>query len=239
MNTEHPLSAQALSMQTAAAQVALRAAIQDVLAAIERVEGKVDQLVKLTQAERLGAAMGDRSTLQPLVDRARATQVISRTDWSTIALLGPLIARDIAALRAYIHLQLKDVKESQFARSRADEVEDLADKLLKESIALLVVVEQNYALRQELRIAHASGHERDALARTAEDARQQLEALTVADQLLVDTLQDVVHRVVSPTGFEGFAPLQKRRLHRYSGQLNEATPPSLQRSTQRSDVMVR
>lgn len=214
---------QALSMQTAAAQLALRAAIKDVVAAIERVEGKVDQLVTLARAERLGAAIGDGATLQPIVDRARSSGRISTTDWSTIASLGPQIARDIERLRAYVLLQLKDVKESPFAGSRADEAKDLAKQMMKESIALLVVVEHNYGLWQELRIAHAATHERDALQHTTDDVRHQLAALTTADQHLVHTLHDVATRLLTPTGYEGFTPLQKRQLNKYGGELNDVT----------------
>lgn len=62
-----------------------------------------------------------------------------------------MIARDVEALRAYILRQLKDVEDSSFVRSRADEAEELTDRLLKESVALLVVAEENYALLTALR----------------------------------------------------------------------------------------
>ncbi len=51
---------QALAVQTAVATLALRAAIAEVAEAVERVEGKVDTLVSLARAERLGHVLGDR-----------------------------------------------------------------------------------------------------------------------------------------------------------------------------------
>ena len=212
---------QALSLQAAAGQLALRAAIKEVTVALERIEGKIDKLADLAEAERLGAVVADRATLQPLVDRVRSSGKLSSTDWATVASLGPLIARDVEALRAYILRQLKDVKDSSLVRSRAGEAEELTDRLLKESVALLVVAEQNYALWQELRLAHAVNHEPAATAAVTSDIQQQLAALTQADQRLVDTLQDVVDRLTSPTGYEGLAPLQKRRLRKHVGQLDE------------------
>jgi len=212
---------QALSLQAAAGQMALRAAIKEVTVALERIEGKIDKLADVAEAERLGAVVADRATLQPLVDRVRSSGELSRTDWTTVASLGPLIARDVEALRAYILRQLKDVKDSSLVRIRAGEAEELTDRLLRESLALLVVAEQNYTLWQELRLAHAVNHEQAASASVTSDIQHQLAALTQADQHLVDRLQGVTDRLTSPTGYEGLAPLQKRRLGRYVDQLDE------------------
>jgi hypothetical protein len=212
---------QALSLQAAAGQLALRAAIKEVTDALERIEGKIDKLADLAEAERLGAVVADRATLQPLVDRVRSSGKLSSTDWATVASLGPLIARDVETLRAYILRQLKDVKDSSLVRIRAGEAEELTDRLLKESVALLVVAEQNYALWQELRLAQAVGHEPAATAGVTSDIHQQLAALTQSDQRVVDMLQDVADRLTSPTGYEGLAPLQKRRLSKHVGQLDE------------------
>lgn len=88
---------QALAAQTMLATLALRHAIHDLAAAVERVEGKVDKLVTLARTERIGHAAGDRRTIEALVERVRSQGRISSTDWSTVASLGPLIARDIEA----------------------------------------------------------------------------------------------------------------------------------------------
>ena len=130
---------QALSIQTATATLALRAAIKDVVTAIERVEGKVDELVKLVRAERLGSAIGDRRTLESALDLLHSTATITTTDWTAIGPLGPEIARDIERLRAHITLKLTDVKSGALVRTRVDEAEELSEQLLRESMALLVV----------------------------------------------------------------------------------------------------
>ena len=64
-------------------------------------------------------------------------------------------------------------------------------------------------------------HEPAVSAAVTADIHQQLAALTQADQGLVDILQDVADRLTSPTGYEGLAPLQKRRLRKHVGQLDE------------------
>ena len=117
---------QALSLQTAAIGLALRTAIADVVEAVERVEGKVDEVTRLVRSERLGSALGDRRTLSHLVDRVTRTGTISETDWSTIASMGPSIVRDIEALRAHVRMSLDhEVKAS--TGSRLDAAEAVLD----------------------------------------------------------------------------------------------------------------
>lgn len=214
---------QALSLQVMAGQMALRAAIKDVVAAIREVGDKVDKLAALASAERLGAAVADRATLHPLVQRVRETGKLSATDWATIASLGPWIARDIESLRAYILRQLAGVDADFRVRSRVEEAQGLSDYLLRESLALLVVAEQNYTLWQELRLAHAANHEHKALPDVTHGIKQQLAALADLDQRLVDRLGVVIEQLAAPTGYEGLAPLQKRRLQDHAGQLEQMT----------------
>jgi hypothetical protein len=154
-----------------------------------------------------------------MVERLRSTGQLSNTDWSTIASLGPWIARDIESLRSYIVQQLQKVGDSRMVRSRASDAEDLTDQLVRESLALLVVAEQNYALWQELRIGHAAVHERGALQAITSDVRQQLVTLTRADQALVHQLSQAVSQLTAPTGYEGLAPLKKRRLKEHAEDL--------------------
>lgn len=214
---------QALSMQAMAGQMALKAAIKEVVTAIERVEGKVDDLARIAKSERLGAVLGDRSTLLPLVERVGSTGKLSSTDWDTVASLGPLIARDVASLRSYVLRELSEVEHKLLVRARAEQAEELSDELLKESIALLVVAEQNYALWQQLRLAHSANHEKSALEAVTHDIRDQLAALERADQGLVDKLLAAVSDLTAPTGYEGLAPLQKRKLRQHSDEIEATT----------------
>jgi len=212
---------QALSMQTLAVHLALQAAIRDVLDAIERVEGKIDNLVKLARAERLGAVAADRVTLEAIVRRVRASGQVSATDWSTVDTLGADILRGIEALRAYVMQEVADLEPSRLVRSRSAELGELTEELLRESLALLVLAEQNYALWQEIRVANVATHERAALGHTLADVRDQLKALSAADQLLIDALHASALELLKPTGFEGLAPLAKHKLGKRGDEVEE------------------
>ena len=212
---------QALSIQTAAATLALRAAIKDVLAAIERVEGKVDELVKLVRAERLGSALGDRRTLDSALDLLKESGTVTSTDWAALGPLGPEIVRDIERLRAHITLKLADVKSGLMVRTRVDGAEELSEQLLRESMALLIVAEHNFGLWQQLRIAHVQAHDPKQAAAVVASVQQAIEGHYVADQLVLDKISTAAELLMSPTGFEGFEPIQRRRLSRLGGELDE------------------
>lgn len=212
---------QALAMQTMVVHLALRAAINDVTAAVERVEGKVDKLVTLARAERLGSVIGDQLTLQSLAESTREHGSISKTDWSTVDGLGAQISRDIAALRAYVLSEVEDIETVSFARQRSAELQELTDGLIRESLALLVVAEQNYVLWQELRVAHVATHERRLLDQANRDVRAHLASLAKADQAVLDALCQVASDLLAPTGYEGFVLVTRGRLKQRGEALNE------------------
>ena len=64
---------QALAVQGLMATAALRAAIQEVQKAVERVEGKVDDLVALTKATTIAGVVGNHRLLAEYVDRMDRT----------------------------------------------------------------------------------------------------------------------------------------------------------------------
>lgn len=213
---------QALSLQTAAVGMALRTAIADVLDAVERVEGKVDEIVRLVRAERLGNALGDRRTLSQLVERVQASGTISETDWTSVASMGPAIVRDIEALRSHVRLSIDhEVKRS--TGSRLDAAEAMLDgSRVRESLELLLVAEENHNLWQLLRIAHVRQTERSHLAATVEDARAAMAVDAAADQALVASLGSMLSKLLEPGGTEGIALLQAPKLRSKADELAEA-----------------
>lgn len=204
---------QALSMQAVATSLALQAAVRDVQEALRRVEGKVDQIVALVRSERLGNVVGDQRTLQPLVEDVRRRGTISATEWSTVDLLGALIARDIEALRDYIRRQIGEASTRGFAETRSGALNELADDLVGESLALLVLAEDNLLMWQELKLAREAT-ERQTFGHALADTRERLTEITQADQGLLDALTSTAGELMEPTGWEGMRLLERQRLGR-------------------------
>ena len=132
-----------------------------------------------------------------------------------------MIPRDIAALRAYVMEQAKDLESRAFARTRSSELKNLTDDLLRESLNLMLVVEQNYMLWQEIRVAHVATNEPDALHDAISDARSQLNAIACNDRVLIETVRIGAVKLLTPTGWEGFLPLERSRLRERADELNE------------------
>ncbi len=211
----------ALALQSAAVTLALRTAIKQVQDAIEQVAAKVDRIAAMLRAERLGDALGDRRTLERLINQVEQRGVLTATDWSSVAGLGPIITRDVEKLRAHTRAQLAEAKGGWRPRARVEDAQELLeDDLLAETLALLVVAEHNFALWQQLRIASVKAREPEHLAATVEDAASALRADIAEDQALADGLQSIVAALTEPGALDGFAPLQTRRLEDASVRLD-------------------
>lgn len=214
---------QAVSMQVAAASMAIRVAIADVQEAVERVEAKVDQIARLSRADRLGNVLGDRSILSPLVNRLEAGGTLSETDWRTVSHLGADMVRDLEAVRSYLRLALAD-EPGGTPRVRVGAATDLlGDTLIQESLALLVVAESNLGMWQRLRIAQVAKSEPEHLPEAVEHAREFLSSQRAADQDLLDRLAGFTELVATPMGLEGFTFIQTTKLKRTKRQLSELT----------------
>ncbi|HKY48371.1 MAG TPA: hypothetical protein VJQ79_10365, partial [Acidimicrobiia bacterium] len=206
---------QMLSLQVAAVGLALRAVIFEVDQSLQRVENKVDQIVRLLRAERLGEVLGDHRTLDALARRVRNSGRISAADWGSVDDLAPKIARDLETLRAHIRASLAEAEPGLITWVRAGEAEELMEEgWLGESLALLSVAQHNLALWHELRIAHVAAAEPSHLAETIEDARAQIESQRRSDQDLLSRLSERAGALVEPRRLDGLDPINVRRLRR-------------------------
>jgi hypothetical protein len=214
---------QALAVQNVAVAVALRVAIANVQAAVERVEAKIDTVAALLRAERIGNALGDRRMLEDLVNRSRTNGSVGTTDWSSVAHLGSQIVRDIDGLRAHIRLHA-DPSAGVATRSRAAAARAVInDAMLRETLALLTICEHNYGLWQQLRLYVVARTEPKQLAAANVQARELLERNRAEDQALLDALAGFRSNLLEPVGFEGLAPIQRSKLTAATGELGELT----------------
>jgi hypothetical protein len=204
---------QALSMQTAAISLALRAAIADVQESVQRIEDKLDHVSKLLRSQRRGDALGDYRTLSNLAERVRSSGQVSIADWSTVASMGPEIGRDLEGLRSHLLALLERDDPGRTPWGRAEELQRiLEEEWLEETLALLAIAEQNFNLWQEIRIAHVRASEPHHLGETIDDARRQLAQQSESDQLVLNALVDFATVVADPRLLDGLDPINARRL---------------------------
>lgn len=211
-------SQRALVMQTTAIGMALRLAVKEVSDAVARVEGQVDRLVGMFRSERLGDAVGDHRTLEAMVEKVRRGDGLSTTDWSAVAFLGPIISRDIEALRANLRLSASAAVSGERSRARAQAGgELLGDGLLAEALATLLVAEHNFTLWQELRLEQIRSNEPSHLEASLADARSALAHHASEDQALLDELHAVGAELFHPRVRDGSPPCRRGASSRGNG----------------------
>lgn len=200
---------QALALQSAAVSLALRSAIADVQAAVERVEDKIEDVQRHLRAQLNGDVIG---TLRHLERVATATQqrgVLLEADWASVAGIRVDISRNLERLRDYVARQAGDID----ARTRLPKREAKLDDFLepgggRDQLNLILISEHSLHLWEMLRIAQVRQREPEHVESAIDDARRSLsherrqnEELVASVMECVDQLRQVrpleVHRVFS------------------------------------------
>lgn len=168
-------------MQLIAVQVALKTAVASVEAAVQRVEGSVEQVLTIAEASRVGDVVGHHASLSRLVHALEATGSLPSADWESVAGLGPSLEVGVERLREHLKRTLKGFDDEKAYLHRA-----MDENRLGESLQLLVVAEQSLYLWQRLRIARVAATEPDHLGSVTDSARRMLaEHLERDGELLV------------------------------------------------------
>ena len=210
----------ALAFQTAAVGLALRTAVKNVEVAVERVEDKVDHVIAMLRSERLGSVLGDRRTLDALVNHMDAGDALTAADWSSVAALGPTITRDLEKLRAHLRTQLEEAESSWRPRQRAKAADELlAEEMLSETLALLLVAEHNFSQWQHLRVHRIADAEPEHLEAAVRQARAAMRDHLDQDQAFLDQFLRAQANLLEPKAIDVLAPVQRGALSRAEDQL--------------------
>ena len=200
---------QALALQSAAVSLALRSAIADVQAAVERVEDKVEDVQRHLRAQLNGDVIG---TLRHLERVATATQqrgVLLDADWASVAGARVDISRNLERLRDLVARQAGDIDvHSRLPRREAKLDDFLESGGGRDQLNLILISEHSLHLWEMLRVARVRQHEPQHVESAIDDARRSLaherrrnEELVAAVMSCVDALRQVrpleFHRVFS------------------------------------------
>lgn len=143
----------ALSLQMAVATIALQTAIAETTAAIERVEGTVDQVLNLAKATTIGDVIGHHRSLTRIVRTLDETGTLPAVDWDSVAHLGPTIETVVERLRAHINKTIDGFDRTKPVQDRAKYLtRAVSDNRLGETLELLVLAQDSMYQWQRLRI---------------------------------------------------------------------------------------
>jgi len=174
----------------ALAAIAVRSALADmtreITAAVERVEGKADDLLRLANADRAGDVSGQYRMLARMVRALDEGTQLSATDWSTVASMGPGLEVTVERLRGYLLRLVRGLPAGLPADERADRLGRAADEgRLGEMLRMLIVAEQSLYLWQRLRVERVLSAEPEHLDHAVISAHATLAEHLTADLQLV------------------------------------------------------
>src|SRR5262249_24335412 len=154
--------------------------------AVERVEGKVDELVARTKATTIAGVVGNHRLLAEFVERMDRTGALPRVDWDTVASLGPKLAKRIEELRLFARIRVDSLAHTHGAKERAKRLHEMAgESRLGEVLQLLVVAEESHYLWQRLRIERSRTSDPEHVGEIVESAHRLLREDLEADHDLV------------------------------------------------------
>ena len=200
---------QALALQSAAVSLALRSAIADVQAAVERVEDKIEDVQRHLRAQLNGDVIGTLRHLERVATSTQQRGYLLEADWASVAGVRVDISRNLERLRDFVARQAGDID----ARTRLPKREAKLDDFLepgggRDQLNLILISEHSLHLWEMLRVAQVRQCEPQHVESAIADARDSLaqerrrnEELVASVMSCVDDLRQVrpleFHRVFS------------------------------------------
>lgn len=206
---------QMLSIQMLALQIALKAAIAEVDESIQRVEGKVDSVLKLAEATRAGEVLGHSETVERAVRYLEKYGDLPTADWEAVVGIGPELDTLVQQLRDHVLRTLRDFKTELPVQKRADLLRRAVEQdLIGETLNLLVVAEVSLYRWQRLRLARIQATEPNHVQQVIQDAREFLVHQLEEDASLYRNAQRVLDGFSKTHPLEGFRYFSVRGLAR-------------------------
>lgn len=212
--------AQMLSVQAVAVAVALRMAVAETTAAVERVEGKVDSLLTLVHAGISGNVLGLHDMLTHHVVVLEETGTLTSADWKSVANAEIALTTTINKLRKHVSVAFDKVSAKDSIGTRADAIDTLiTSDRIDETLALLVVVEDAMFKYQQLRVSHVQRTEPEFLDTTLHSARRRLRDNARLDSELVTTATELLAEAAEIKPLEIHRAIAAAKLSRSSEEL--------------------
>ncbi|MFC6011749.1 hypothetical protein [Nocardia lasii] len=206
----------------AALEMAMSAQFDAQREQLDIIEDKVDEVLRLASAERIGDVYGHHRLLSRRVQAVASGDALTATDWSSIASLGADLEVGVERLRMHAVKQLETLDASAGPGKRADQLEAMLRKnRLGETLQLLVVAQKSLFLWQQLRLEQVRIAEVEHLDQTITSARATLREQYRADVDLVARLREALdtHAVLRTT--EAHHKLAARSMTKRRHELSE------------------
>lgn len=195
---------QALALQSAAVSLALRSAIADVQAAVERVEAKIEDVQRHLRAQLNGDVIGTLRHLERVATSTQQRGILLEADWASVASIRVDISRNLERLREFVVRQAGDID----ARTRLPAREAKLDDFLepgggRDQLNLILISQHSLHLWEMLRVAQVRQREPEHVESAIDDARRSLAQERSRNEEVVASVMQAVNdlRQVRPLEF--------------------------------------
>jgi hypothetical protein len=213
---------QMVSIQMIAVQMTLKMAIAEVDESVRRVEGKVESVLKLVEANRVGDVRGHYAAVDRMVRNLDSTGILTATDWDSIAPLRTDLEVVIERLRAHVAETLESFDASKPVQERAEVLKKaVEDKSLGETLNLLVLAEESMNKWQRLRIARVQDVEPEHSQQVIDDAFDLLSTQVAEDGKLYSRAMEVLETYSRTDRIDGFRFWSVRDVAKHSKKLRD------------------
>lgn len=176
-----------------ALEAAISAQFDQIHEHLDVIEDKVDEVLRLAAAERLGDIYGHHRVLARKARAMADGDALTATDWSSLAGLGPDLEVGVERLRMHASKQAETLDSRLGPGKRAEQLEAMVRKnRLGETLQLLVVAQKSLFLWQRLRLEQVRVTEPEHFEQTIASARNILREQYRADVDLVVGLRELL-----------------------------------------------
>lgn len=204
---------QALAVQSAAAMMALRVAVEQVQRQVEEIARDVDDLKRMAESVDIGNIAGLYRILANARDEVDAHGRISRATWDAIAPHEVTAQQAADRVRSLLRSTVNDLPVAGDTADRADAAQRLVDQgTLRRSLRLLLLAEQCRLLWRSLKLEHVRRTEEEALPGEIAAAERLLAENAEADRSLIELLDVSITQLGSMHALDGLRLMSRRKL---------------------------
>jgi len=205
-----------IGVALAALEISLNQLAERIEARLDVIEDKIDEVLRLASAQRLGDVYGHLRLLKRRLNEVNTGHRLTDTDWSSIASLGADLEVGVERLRQHAVQLLSTLDPGESADKRAEKLRAVVEKgRMCETLRLLLVAQQSLYIWQRLRLERVSSAEPDFISQTVDSARTTLREQLDADKDLAEQLRRILDKYAALRVTEVHHQIAARTMTKY------------------------
>lgn len=211
-------------MLVSAALETLVQSLADIREALEEVKENIQELLKQSEADRLGDIYGRNKVLRRVIRGLDQGAPLTSADWDALASMGPDLQIGTERLRHYLKVSFHDLDYAAAPAKRAKQLQQFMESgCFVDQLKLLVVAEESLALYHRIRLERVRQTEPEAIAQTVSSIQHVLESNIEEDMALATQLNEVIEDFAVLRPAEGLGIRVRGKLEKLRVELKESS----------------